>query len=143
MCAWGWLPSPGRDGVRGRGSRSGGGSEATRAVPPRSSPGARRGGAAARGGCAPSGSHPAAPGRRGPAREAHARRAEAPGGLGPGGEPRTFPRRLCGARTVTPFPRSFNTFCNFCNGSPRPQKGVGGKGLRARGSRPRCGRGQR
>ena len=136
--AWRWLPSLGPDGVRGRGSRSGDGSEATRAVPP-SSPGARRGG----GGCAPPGGHPAAPGRSGPAREAHARRAEAPGGRDPGGELRTFPRKLCGARTATPFPLSFITFCNFCTGSPRPQKGVGGKGLRARGSRPRCGRGQR
>lgn len=116
----------GRDGVRGRGSRSGGGSEATRAVPS-SSPGARRGGAAARGGCAPPGSHPAAPGRRRPAREAHARWAEAPSGVDPGGELRTFPRRLYGARTATPFPRSFNTFCNFCNGSRDPRKGWEGK----------------
>lgn len=95
------------------------------------------------GGCAPPGGHPAAPGRSGPAREAQARRAEAPGGRDPGGELRTFPRKLCGARTATLFPRSFNTVCNFCTGSLRPQKGVGGKGLRARGSRPRCGRGQR
>ncbi|CAI9154034.1 unnamed protein product [Rangifer tarandus platyrhynchus] len=134
----GVVASLGPDGVRGRGSRSGGGSEATRAVPP-SSPGARRGGAAAARLRATTrllsgeADRPARLTRVGQRLPAVATR-EMSCGLFPASSVERGPRRLSPA---------FITFCNFCTGSPRPQKGVGGKGLRARRSRPRCEKEQR